>query len=254
MFPALDVSTVKLSECRRVLLVHFDAEEQLLELRQYFVRADPQGASRPVRKILHAAVPDLGHVADVAEVIERGAGMGGGETSDSEAEDPAAAVVLPGDLGRRALGNRKGQVSVVKLRELGPRLRLELVKVQDEVFGGEVTFHLHRSLSAAELEAQRASVQERRELAEERRKQQEANVERKRQAEEEKAERKRARLEKRKERLEAERKRAVEEMAASGGGGSRRAADGGEGDEDDEDADEDEDEEEDEREAEEDDE
>jgi len=218
VFPALDVSTVKLSECRRVLLVNFDAEEAVFDVRQYYVRADPQGASRPVRKILHARVPDLGAVEDVADVVARGAGLGGGETSDSEAEDPDAAVVLPGDLGRKALGNRKGKVSVVKLRELGPRLRLQLVKVQDDVFDGEVTFHQHRSLTAEELEAQRTGVQQRRELAGQRRKVQEENVERKRKAEEDRAARKHARLDSRKARLEQERAAALAQAGLVEGG------------------------------------
>ena len=96
MFPALDVGSVHLSQCRRVLLVHYDENEEVFEVRHYFVRADPQGASRAVRKIIQSKVGSLAHVKDVADVVERGAGLGAaGETSQYEADDPHAAVVLP---------------------------------------------------------------------------------------------------------------------------------------------------------------
>ena len=200
MFPAINVKTVKLNECRRVVLVNYNREDDTLDMRHYLIRADPQGASRSVKKLLKAKVPDLSNRTDVSEIVEPGVRFGdGGETSDSEVEDNNASVSLPQSFPGR--GNQAGKRSVVKLREIGPRLKLELVKVQEGVFDGEVQYHKYQTRTEEEVKALRQAAKEKERLAEERRRQQEENVERKRKAEEEKNEKKRARLEARKAKL-----------------------------------------------------
>jgi len=190
MFPPLDVQTVRLSECKRVLLVDYSEQDDAFDLRTFYIRAEPQGASRSVRKIVSGnKVPKLGDRLDVSEVLEQGAF---GANSDSEAEDPASGVMMPGDLGK---GNVKGKRSVVKLRELGPRLRLVLVKVESAVFEGEVLYHKFVSKSAKEEAELRTKAADKAQRQEARRLQQEENVARKRAAEEEKAESKRLKLE-----------------------------------------------------------
>lgn len=62
----------------------------------------------------------------------------GGYGSESEAEDEASHVRLPQDIGR---GNRAAHQSAVQLHELGPRLTLELVKVEEGLLSGAVMFH-----------------------------------------------------------------------------------------------------------------
>ena len=201
LFPAINVKTVKLNECRRVILVNYHRESDSLDVRHYLIRADPQGASRSVRKLLKAKVPNLSGRTDVSEIIDPGLrfGAGGGETSDSEVEDAAASVSLPQSFPGR--GNQAGKRSVVKLREIGPRLTLELVKVQEGIFDGEVQYHKYESRTEEEIKAQRSAAVEKEHLVEERRRQQEENVEKKRLVEEEKNNKKKARLEARKTRL-----------------------------------------------------
>ena len=60
MFPTINVKTVKLSDCRRVVLFHFNKEEGVVEMRHYAVRATPVGISRSVKKIIQLKVPNLG--------------------------------------------------------------------------------------------------------------------------------------------------------------------------------------------------
>ena len=198
LFPAINVKTVKLNECRRVVLINYNREDDTVDLRHFLIKADPQGASRSVRKLLKERLPQLGGKTDVSEIVEPGVRFGadGGETSDSEIEDNAAAVNLPQDFPGR--GNHAGKRSVVRLREIGPRLNLELVKVQEGVFDGEVQYHKYQSRTAEEIEEQRQKVAEKARLAEERRKIQEENVERKRKLESEKEAHKKARMEARK--------------------------------------------------------
>ena len=59
MYPSINVKTVRLSECRRVVLFHMRKEDGLIEMRHYAIRATPVGISRNVKKILQAKIPDL---------------------------------------------------------------------------------------------------------------------------------------------------------------------------------------------------
>lgn len=63
-----------------------------------------------------------------------------GMLSESEQEDdPSAQIVLPQTLSSR--GARADGQSAVRLSELGPRLTLQLVKIEDGLMDGEVLFH-----------------------------------------------------------------------------------------------------------------
>lgn len=60
--------------------------------------------------------------------------------SDSEAEDdPASKVTLPQNLAGR--GAKAGATSAIRLVELGPRMRLQLIKIEEGLVDGEVLYH-----------------------------------------------------------------------------------------------------------------
>ena len=84
MFPAVNVATVKLSNCRRVVLFNFlrrdiepadgativDADEdEEVEIRHYAIKATPVGVDRKVRRIIQARIPNLSRLDDVADYI-----------------------------------------------------------------------------------------------------------------------------------------------------------------------------------------
>ena len=60
-----------------------------------------------------------------------------GYGSESEADEEAAMVTLSSDIGRV---NRASMKSAVKLQEVGPRMTLQLVKVEKGLCSGEVLF------------------------------------------------------------------------------------------------------------------
>lgn len=63
-----------------------------------------------------------------------------GNQSESEYEDDDTnEVVLPQTLNSR--GNLANNKSAIRLHEIGPRLTIELIKVQNELFTGEVLYH-----------------------------------------------------------------------------------------------------------------
>jgi ribosome biogenesis protein SSF1/2 len=99
LFPAINVATVKLTDCRRVVLFNLVEESivppheinqysheatsrdnhqnprntrTMIEIRHYAIRATPTGVNRKVRRIVQASkiLPNLSKVADIADYIE----------------------------------------------------------------------------------------------------------------------------------------------------------------------------------------
>nr|CAG4647855.1 EOG090X0508 [Moina brachiata] len=135
MFPSINVTTVKLNTIRRCVLLHYYPEDGTVEFRHYSIKSVPVGISKAVKKLVQSKVPNLGKLNDIAEFISKSALL-----SDSEAEDdPASKVTLPQDLSAR--GAKAGVKSAIRLIELGPRMRLELVKIEEGLVDGEVLYH-----------------------------------------------------------------------------------------------------------------
>ncbi|XP_028085541.1 peter Pan-like protein isoform X2 [Camellia sinensis] len=147
IFPAIDVNTVNLSSCQRIVLLNYNKETKLIDFRHYSIRLQPVGISRKIRKFVqNHQVPDLRSLQDVSDFVTNldadhscsplftlRAGYG----SESEADEEAATVSLASDLGRV---NRASTKSAVKLQEIGPRLTLHLIKIEEGLCSGGVIF------------------------------------------------------------------------------------------------------------------
>ncbi|KAL2945361.1 Peter Pan-like protein [Bienertia sinuspersici] len=117
----------------RIVLMNYNKETKRIDFRHYSIRLQPVGVSRRIRKFVqNHEVPDLRNLQDVSDFVTR-AGYG----SESEADEEAATVSLVNDLGRV---NRASTKSAVKLQEIGPRLTLELIKIEDGMCSGQVLF------------------------------------------------------------------------------------------------------------------
>jgi ribosome biogenesis protein SSF1/2 len=191
MFPAINIQSIKLKECRRVVLYNYNPETDEIEFRHYAVRAAPTGLNKSVKKLIQAKVPNLGNAEDIADIILGGGGGGGGDAyaSDSDFEDEESHVVLPDNYVGK--GNKKSNKSAIKLAELGPRMTLKLVKVQDEVCAGDVLYHAFETKDSAEAAIIKEKVAAKKAKKEERIAIQTANVLKKKQALEEKLAKKR---------------------------------------------------------------
>ncbi|KAF1792654.1 Brix domain [Phytophthora cactorum] len=162
MFPAIDVQTVALSECRRVVLFNYEKETDTVEFRHEYV-------------------------------LGNGAGIG--SASDSEVDDEASHVTLPDSF--RGRGNRKAEKSAVRLTEIGPRLTLSLTKVERGICEGDVLYHAYRTKTPEESAKAKAKHEAAQALKRQRREEQEANVAKKEEVKEAKKQRKAERKRKR---------------------------------------------------------
>jgi len=189
MFPSINVKTVKLAECRRVVLFQLRKEDGLVEMRHYSITANPVGINKNLKKIISGRLPNLSELKDVSEFLTGNAGAVY-PVSDSEAEDETTHVQLAQKyIGR---GNNSSQKSAMKLVELGPRMTLELFKVERGVCEGDVLYHKDIKKSEAEAKQIKQKLDAATALKIERKAIQAANVERKKaELEEKKANKKR---------------------------------------------------------------
>lgn len=95
--------------------------------------------------------------------------------SESEYEDDETnEVVLPQTLKSR--GNLENNKSAIRLHEIGPRLTLELTKIQDDLFKSDILYHSTIIKSEDELLQIKKSREEKKRLKEMRKRVQNENV------------------------------------------------------------------------------
>lgn len=149
LFPAVHVPTFNQAEMRRVALFSYDAESEAVWFRHYTIAKKQAGLERSVTKLLRSTRPPklTGH-SDIADWVLGG----GGAASESEMEQPAEA---PGISGKQ-IG--------VKLTEIGPRLRLTLIKAEEGVCNGTVMYHKYLTKTPTQLEILEEKANQRRKL------------------------------------------------------------------------------------------
>ncbi|XP_015120310.1 protein Peter pan [Diachasma alloeum] len=134
MFPTINLRTVNLNTIRRCVCLNYNPESKMIDLRHYAIRVVPLGLSKGVKKLVQAKIPNLGGCQNYADFLTKTA------VSESEGEDePSSSVILPQKLSSR--GNLQNSNSAIKLYELGPRLSLQLMKIEDGLLDGGVLFH-----------------------------------------------------------------------------------------------------------------
>ncbi|WFC98334.1 hypothetical protein MYAM1_001060 [Malassezia yamatoensis] len=217
LFPPLHVHTMRLSQVRRIVLLNYHAETKTVDWRHYLISVRPVGVSRSVRRVIEGstrssaassgsvtghgnsnkrhgrALVNLANMTDIAEYVMRGSTAGAGEDTDtSEAEsetediaDPRNAVELPQSYVGR--GNDANTQRAVRLHEIGPRMELRLMKIEEGLNGSEVLYHDYVHKTAKEVAEQTREILAKKRLAAERKAEQAKNVERKKR---EKAQRK----------------------------------------------------------------
>lgn len=126
------------------------------------------GLSRGVKKLVQAKIPNLSKCQDFSEFLTKAT------LSESECEDdPSSHVTLPHKLSSR--GNHEKGTSAIRLYELGPRITMQLMKVEDGLLDGEVLYHELMHKSEEELLKIRKQREKKTKLKEQRKKEQEEN-------------------------------------------------------------------------------
>ncbi|XP_075942458.1 suppressor of SWI4 1 homolog [Anarhichas minor] len=171
MFPSINVHKISLNNIKRCVLLNYNPETQEIEFRHYSMKVVPVGMSRGVKKLMQERFPNMSKFEDISELMIKGANL-----SESEAEQDGEHNITELPQVYSGRGNMASQQSAVRLTEIGPRMTLQLVKIQDGMGDGSVLYHT--TISKTEEEIQEILKRKEAQLKEKagRRKKQEQNV------------------------------------------------------------------------------
>lgn len=191
-----------------------DDNSYTLNLRHYAITTKATGLSKPLRrlnaaeKLMHSqnsakskkgGLPNLGKLEDIADYMTGGDGEGymtdatSGTEVDTDAEVEVVETRTKKILSKRQKdrpradgkdrGTRNGvEKRAVKLVELGPRMKLRMTKVEEDVCNGKVMWHEYIHKSKEEVKELDQKWEKRRQEKEVRKKIQKENVEKKKKA------------------------------------------------------------------------
>jgi len=135
MFPTINLTNVDLNTIRRCVLLNYNPATKIIDFRHYNIKVAAVGILKGVKKVVQGKVPNLAKCNDISEFFSKASIM-----SESEAEeDPSNQVTLAQKLITR--GNIESGKSAIRLTELGPRISLQLIKIEDGLLDGEVLYH-----------------------------------------------------------------------------------------------------------------
>ena len=228
MFPPIQPQNTKVNTIKRVLLISKDKTTGQIELRHYSINTKLVEESKSVKKLIQShhnlkkKLPKMTNAQDVADLILDPYAIGG-LTSDSEVEDDAVVEVQHEEFLKRQSQQNENQPQqqesittskkrAIKLIELGPRINMSLLKIEEGLVGSSKTLY-HSSVSKSTEEAQKLDAKHKlkEKLKQERRAKQQAAVQAKLDKKKAKKDRKKTRF--------------------AGEGGEDKADDGSSGDE-----------------------
>ncbi|XP_042859666.1 suppressor of SWI4 1 homolog [Penaeus japonicus] len=171
MFPTITPNTANTDAIQRCCLIHYDAENEVFDFRHYSIRVIPLGLSKAIKKFSTGKVPNLSKFSDISEFLTKS-----GMMSESEAEDDPANEVTVNESKGAGEETKASKKSSVRLTELGPRLSVELWKIEEGLMDGLVLYHRiikKTPEEKLELEKHRERTKQ---LREQRKREQEKNI------------------------------------------------------------------------------
>ncbi|KAE8162038.1 Brix domain-containing protein [Aspergillus tamarii] len=216
LFPPINPQATPLSSIRRVMLLNrelnSDGQEDdsyVLNLRHYAITTRKTGISKRIRRLdpkevrnrekRGVAVPNLGKLEDAADYLLDPSAAGYTSASETEldtdneveiAESTTKRVLNKRELQRMKAGEKEKaekklkaapevEKRAVKLVELGPRLKLRLIKVEEGLCEGKVMWHDYIHKSEEDMKKLDKNWEKRKKEKEERKRQQKENIEKK---------------------------------------------------------------------------
>ncbi|XP_064416735.1 suppressor of SWI4 1 homolog [Latimeria chalumnae] len=174
LFPSINVHKVNLNAIKRCILINYNPDTQLIDFRHYSIKVVPVGMSKGMKKLLQEKFPNMSKFEDISELLMKGANL---SESEAELDGDHNITELPQAYAGR--GNMAAQQSAVRLTEIGPRMTLQLVKIEEGLSEGDVLYHSFVQKSEEEIKAMLERKEKKLRLKEERRKKQDSDLKRK---------------------------------------------------------------------------
>jgi ribosome biogenesis protein SSF1/2 len=112
LLPSIDVNKVNLNTIRRCVLLNYNSDTQLIDLRHYAIKVKPVGLSHTVRKLISSKkIPDLGQYNEINEIMSKDNAF---TESEGEADevDQSRQITLSQNISSR--GNMVNEKSAIR--------------------------------------------------------------------------------------------------------------------------------------------
>ncbi|KAJ8142816.1 hypothetical protein OXX80_011761 [Metschnikowia pulcherrima] len=158
LFPPIQPQKTRVNTIQRVLLLNKN-ENGEIELRHYAISTKLVEESRNIKKLINShhnktkKLPNLTNHKDISDLVLDPYSVGG-LTSDSEVEDDAVVEVQSTQgqsVRKKATAEPPASTTrkrAIKLQELGPRINMSLVKIEENILGSSKTIYhakIHKS-------------------------------------------------------------------------------------------------------------
>lgn len=204
LFPEITVNT-PVNQYRRVMVLNRQQTEEgkyIIDVRHYAITTKVVGVSKAIRRLNTAerriqrgspdasnlrkkgGVPNLGKLEDISEYMLDPAAAAG-YTSESDVEEEAQVEILNPAVktaGKKKKLNRGPEKRSIHLTELGPRMTLEMMKIEEGLADGKVLWHAYEKKSKEEVRELEKRHAQRQVEKEKRKKEQMENVRKKKEA------------------------------------------------------------------------
>ncbi|KAJ1969359.1 rRNA-binding ribosome biosynthesis protein [Dimargaris xerosporica] len=175
MFPSIQVKTMSLHKTQRVVMFNYNKETERIDFRQYIIRIKRIGVSKSIKRIMSHKIPTLKGTDDISEYVLREAAA-----SESDMEDgPDNTVTVTGGRIGSGPADQQSDKRAIRLQEIGPRMELQLFKIEAGVCAGDVIYHRFITKTPEQLEAEAHARIRKASEAADRRREQKLNVEKK---------------------------------------------------------------------------
>jgi len=126
MFPPIPVEEVNLDNCKRTVLMDYNAETDTIEFRHYLIQSYIPGLKKKISRIIQKNESKLGEYKDIGDCI-----------MDYESDKEAIPVV-----DTKIHPDQETQtIKKITLKEIGPRMQLQLIKIQEGLCIGKTHYH-----------------------------------------------------------------------------------------------------------------
>lgn len=140
IFPTLKIKKIQLSQCDRACLFDYDRKNEVIQIRHYNIKNSVVSLNHRIKNIVQGKkIPNLKNYADISEYFEDF----GYTSSDSGVESfEEMRIILPNKFDK---GNINLMKSSIRLKELGPRLTLKLLKIENKIKLGKVLYERYET-------------------------------------------------------------------------------------------------------------
>lgn len=140
IFPTLKIKKVHLSQCNRACLFDYNIKNEVIQIRHYKIKNSSISLNKKINNIIEGKnIPNMKNYRDISQYFEN---FEHG-TSDSETENFDHVRLLTSN--DRFDSKNNGSKNIICLKELGPRITLKLLKIENKIKLGKVLYNRYTS-------------------------------------------------------------------------------------------------------------